>query len=255
LVSFGHHRVRKVELRAIWDRSDNALREVREKFDLSLLVQEGWLRTKVIEPVSHWMNQMIGKIGAWLNSIKDMVSTWITDVLLQVAGKLVKWLGDQYNRFDQWCEDVTRNAIIKLLKIPDPMIWAVKTMGKAIVDYILQPIRNISDAWQQFLDLMKPTGPDGTFVGGGGGTGTVGGGGSWGAPKTFRGGPPAGFTPSPGDMTRAETYGPQSQGATAADMRQLYGATVAGRKIPLQTGVSAAISPSLPPVSYRIVGG
>jgi hypothetical protein len=43
------------------------------------------------------------------------------------------------------------------------------------------------------------------------------------------------------------TYGPQSQGATAADLRQIWGATMGGKKIRLQTGVSAAISPSMVP--------
>ena len=51
--------------------------------------------------------------------------------------------------------------------------------------------------------------------------------------------------PSPTGPIRAMTYGPLSQGATGADLRQIYGATIGGQKIRLQSGRSAAISPNL----------
>jgi hypothetical protein len=43
---------------------------------------------------------------------------------------------------------------------------------------------------------------------------------------------------------RALTYGPHSEGATSADLRQIYGATIGGQKIRLSSQ-SAAISPNL----------
>jgi hypothetical protein len=190
-------------------------------------VQQGWVRqmfTAVAEQFSHWMDV---DLPNWLGLLGQKVWAW----LIEQGPKVGKWIDDQIKG--------QREALLKFF---DPLVESAKSAGKFITDFIIDPIANFMKGWGDFWNSL----PD--WLKGGTSGGNV-------IPKPSTGQPSdtsgkgghvwLPTAPSPTGPIRAMTYGPLSQGATAADQRQIYGATIAGQKIRLQSNRSAAISPNL----------
>jgi hypothetical protein len=168
--------------------------------------------------IQGWVTKAI----SWLDTQNNKIADWMLRVLQQMGQEIRSWLVDQNNKVENWIDEVIAKQQKKLIKFFDPLIEASKNVGKAIFDFILGPLGHLNDEWQRFLDSLPGTGDK--FEGGGGGKtrqGTTGGwddggGHVWNPPGTIgRTGP-----------IRALTYGPHSEGATSADLRQKTGAWV-----------------------------